>query len=162
MNLNRLLPVAAAVIVTLAAPLAASAKGGGGGGTTTPPANDGAPCAAISLPRPSDAFNTAGKVDPLTVQLQVRITSCASGTQSYLVDVVDDAFQNLGGGDCSFAPFTVGPFTVKAGETKSFSFDTPTLPFRICTHMMTETLRATADGSTWGSAVQRLDTQQRI
>jgi hypothetical protein len=162
MNPKRLLPIAAAAIVTLAAPLAASAKGGGGGGTTTPPANDGVPCAAISLPRPSESFNTAGKVGPMSVQLAVRITSCSTGTQSYVVDVTDDAYQNLGGGDCSFAPFTVGPFTVKAGETRSFSFDTPTLPFNICTHMMTETLRASADGSTWGSAVQRLDTTQRI
>lgn len=147
-----------------AVPTIATAKGGsgggGGGGTSA------GPCVSISLPKPVESFNVAGKTD-LTVQLQTKIASCTGG--SYVVDVVeidgpDPATASIGSAypGCAFPSFTVGPFTLKQGDSRSVNWSTPPLPQSQCTHWLMETLRDPVTGQTWGPVVQRLDHTSRL
>ena len=101
-----------------AVPTVATAKGGSGGGGGGGGTNSG-PCVSISLPKPVESFNVAGKTD-LSVQLQTKISSCTGG--SYVIDVVeitgpDPATASIGSvvPGCAFGPFAVGPFTLKKG-----------------------------------------------
>lgn len=140
------------------APTFAHARGGDPG-TTTPPASS-EPCATITLPKPSDSLNTAGKTSA-AMKLSATLHSCAGTDQSLGIVVSDSAYQNWGGADCTIPTFTAGPFSLRAGETRTFTFQTPEPPALICTHMFTETL-TTSTGLVLGTAVQRFDTVSRI
>ena len=151
-----------------AAPAIAAAKGGSGSGTggTVGGGTGTTPCVSISLPKSVESFNVAGKTD-LAVQLQTKIGSCTGG--AYVIDVVeidgpDPATASPGSPypGCAFDPFTVGPFLLKAGETRSVNWSTPQLPGLVCTHWLLETLRDPATGATYGPVVQRLDHTSRI
>ena len=153
--------IALTFALVAAVPAMATAKGGGGGGGTQP-----GPCVSISLPKPVQSFNVAGKTD-LTVQLQTKVASCTGG--SYVIDVVEidgpnPATANIGSvyPGCAFASFTVGPFTLKQGDSRSVSWSTPPLPQPQCTHWLMETLRDPVTGQTWGPVVQRLDHTSRL
>lgn len=159
--------LALTVALVAVAPTIAAAKGGSsgsggaiGGGTGT------APCVSISLQKPVESFNVAGKTN-LAVQLQDKISSCTGG--AYVIDVVeidgpDPATASPGSvyPGCAFDPFTVGPFILKAGETRGVNWSTPQLPDLVCTHWLLETLRDPATGATYGPVVQRLDHTSRI
>lgn len=152
-----LLAVSIAVLATV--PTLASAKGGdtGGGGTS--------PCVSISLPKPVEQVNLAGKTD-WTVQLQSKISSCTGGT--YVIDVVEITGIDPASPEGTFYPgcalpnFTAGVFTLKAKDSKSFNFTTPALPLPVCTHWLRETLRDVNTGETFGPVVQRIDSTTRI
>ncbi|MFN8127029.1 MAG: hypothetical protein U0R64_11045 [Candidatus Nanopelagicales bacterium] len=91
----------------------------------------------------------------------MQLTSCSGATQSLSIRVTDSAYQNQGGADCSIAPFTVGPYSLRSGETHGFTFETPEPPAMICTHLFTEQLVNDA-GVVLATAVQRFDTTSRI
>lgn len=162
---------AALLVLTVAlvavAPTLASAKGGSSGsGGSIGGGTGSAPCVGISLPKTVESFNVAGKTN-LAVQLQTKISSCTGGT--YVIDVVeidgpDPATASPGSPypGCAFDPFTVGPFILKAGDTRSVNWSTPQLPDLVCTHWLLETLRDPATGATYGPVVQRLDHTSRI
>lgn len=161
MRRTALIALTFALVAAVPAMATAKGGGGGGGGGTQP-----GPCVSISLPKPVQSFNVAGKTD-LTVQLQTKIASCTGG--SYVIDVVeidgpDPATANIGSAypGCAFASFTVGPFTLKQGDTRSVSWSTPPLPQPQCTHWLMETLRDPVTGQTWGPVVQRLDHTSRL
>ena len=158
--------IALTVAFIAAVPTIATAKGGTGGGGTGGTGGGTAPCVSISLPKPVESFNVAGKTD-LSVQLQTKIGSCTGG--SYVIDVVeitgpDPATASIGSvyPGCAFDPFTVGPFTLKQGDTRSVNWSTPQLPQSQCTHWLMETLRDPITGQTWGPVVQRLDHTSRL
>jgi len=84
---------------------------------------------SISLRKSVESLNVAGKTD-LAVQLQSKIARCTGG--GYVIDVVEidgpDATTANPGSPypgCAFAPFTVGAFALKAGDSKGVSWDTP-------------------------------------
>lgn len=166
--MRRMLFIALSATLAAAVPGIAAAKGGGTGGAggTGGVGGGTAACVSISLPKPVESFNVAGKTD-LAVQLQTKISSCTGG--NYVIDVVeidgpDPATASPGSPypGCAFAPFTVGGFALRAGDTKSVSWDTPQLPGLVCTHWLMETLRDPVTGQTWGPVVQRLDHTSRI
>jgi hypothetical protein len=161
MRRTALIALTFALVAAVPAMATAKGGGGGGGGGTQP-----GPCVSISLPKPVQSFNVAGKTD-LTVQLQTKIASCTGG--SYVIDVVEidgpnPATANIGSAypGCAFASFTVGPFTLKQGDSRSVSWSTPPLPQPQCTHWLMETLRDPVTGQTWGPVVQRLDHTSRL
>ena len=147
-----------ATVPTLASAKGGAGGGGGGGGGTSP-------CVSISLPKPVEAVNLAGKTD-WTVQLQSKISSCSGGT--YVIDVVEitgiDPASPEGSfyEGCALPSFTAGIFSLKAGDSKSFNFTTPALPLPVCTHWLRETLRDVNTGETFGPVVQRIDSTTRI
>jgi hypothetical protein len=162
MRRTALIALTFALVAAVPAMATAKGGGGGGGGGGTQPG----PCVSISLPKPVQSFNVAGKTD-LTVQLQTKIASCTGG--SYVIDVVEidgpnPATANIGSAypGCAFASFTVGPFTLKQGDSRSVSWSTPPLPQPQCTHWLMETLRDPVTGQTWGPVVQRLDHTSRL
>lgn len=135
------------------------AKGGTDTGTTP------GDCVTISLPKPVEQINLAGKTN-WSVQLQTKISSCTGG--SYMLDIAEITTidPNSAPGSfyegCALPNMLVGPFVLKPGETRSFSFATPPLPLPFCTHWLRETLRDSATGQTWGPVVQRIDSTTRI
>ncbi|MEI2729090.1 MAG: hypothetical protein V9E85_08250 [Candidatus Nanopelagicales bacterium] len=138
---------------------AAHAKSSGPAATPGPVLVSG-PCASITLPKPSDSLNIAGKTSAV-MKLSATLKSCSSASQSLSINVTDSAYQNWGGADCSIAPFTLGPAELRSGDTKTFTFNTPEPPAMICTHMFTETL-VDSSGTTLGTVTQRFDTVSRI
>jgi hypothetical protein len=149
----------AALALTIIAGGMAFAKGGDTGSTTT------GSCVSISLPKPVESINLAGKTD-WTVQLQTKISSCTGG--SYLIDIAEvysydpDAQLGTPYEGCALPNMLVGPFVLKAGETRTFSFTTPPLPLPVCTHLLRETLRDSTTGQTWGPVIQRINSTTRI
>lgn len=163
--MRRALALAMSIAVVVAVPSVVLAKGGATGGATGGTTGT-APCVSISLPKPVEAFNVAGKTD-LSVTLQTKVASCTGGT--YVIDVVeidgpDPATASPGSPypGCAFSPFTTPSFTLRAGDAKSIAWQTPQLAQVACTHWLMETLRDTTTGQTWGPVVQRLDHTSRI
>jgi hypothetical protein len=165
---RRRIPLALAITLALTAvPGVAAAKGGTSGGTAGGGSGGGtAPCVAISLPKPVESFNVAGKTD-LTVRLQTKVASCTA--RAFVIDIVeidgpDPATANPGSPypGCAFSPFSIDTGTITAGSTRTIAWDTPPLTQVHCTHWLEEILRDPRTGETWGPVVQRLDHTSRI
>ncbi|MFN8126715.1 MAG: hypothetical protein U0R64_09450 [Candidatus Nanopelagicales bacterium] len=66
-----------ATVLLTAVPAVAHAKGGTTGGTTTTQPLTANPCATLTLPKPSDALNIAGKTSAV-MKLSVQLASCST------------------------------------------------------------------------------------
>ena len=138
---------------------AAHAKSSGPAATPGPVLVSG-PCASITLPKPSDSLNIAGKTSAV-MKLSATLKSCFQRVAIAEHQRDRPAYQNWGGADCSIAPFTLGPAELRSGDTKTFTFNAPEPPAMICTHMFTETL-VDSSGTTLGTVTQRFDTVSHL
>lgn len=146
----------------LLVPTMAQARGGtGGGGTaTTPPVVNDSPCVVLFIDKPTDRLNTAGKTT-WSIPLSARINNCSAAAETVTIQVSDVAYENWGGYDCSIPTFSAGPYSLKSGDTKSFSFSTPEPITNICTHFFTERVIA-ADGTVLATGTARVDSVQML
>lgn len=114
------------------APLApALAKGADAGGTVGTPAT---PCVQIVHQEQQDAINLAGKdlSKPIAIPLSYTLTSCSSGSQSFTVTFTDNDHLPVDqppsfAGPCMLPAFSSGTLSLKAGETRSFKTDSPSI-----------------------------------
>ncbi|MCW2924087.1 MAG: hypothetical protein JWM98_1491 [Thermoleophilia bacterium] len=107
----------------LAVPAGAAAKGGGsgGGGGTTPapaPAAPATPCLTLTS-------LDSGAVVRSPEALRVRATSCSSASQTYALDVVDEATRVLyPTWDCGTTATSLPSLTLAAGASTIFTITT--------------------------------------